>query len=327
MTAQTVSRDEESGWHSWHLHIASSAPTDLDDVVTEALGPLADRLGLLGPDGPPWFFLRYWQRGPHLRLRIRGLTRTEADGVESELAERLHSLDTRVPPARRLDQDTYARTVRPLATAGEQDGPLEVGELLPPGVHRADYEPEYERYGGRRLIAASEDLFHSSSRVALRVCLARAGIRHGLVSGLEATAAACSLLDAGASPTGRVDFLAVQRDMWLDWTRPKSATARSTEGIRQQLADTAREQLASLTTLGPLLREILHHGDPRWAEWTDPLRVALRLWSEQLGPRRAAAVLGSHVHMTSNRLGVGAGREAHIAELLLALLDTEAGRK
>lgn len=316
-----------SDWRSWHLHIATLAPADLDAVVTEVLGPLADRLGLLGPDGPPWFFIRYWQRGPHLRLRIRGLTRTEADGVESELADRLHSLDAGVPPAQRIDQDTYARTVQPLAAAGEQDGPLKVGKLLPPGVHRADYEPEYERYGGRQLIAASEDLFHRSSRVALRVCLARAGIRHGLVSGLEATAAACSVLEDTASPAGQAEFLAVQRDMWLDWTQSGSVASGSVDGMLQQRAENARRQLASLSTLGPLLRKALDRGDPRWAEWTDPLRAALRLWTEHLGPGRATAVFGSHVHMTSNRLGVGAGRDAHLAELLLALLDPEAERK
>lgn len=312
------------------MHVASVAPDELGAVVTEVLGPSADRLGLLEPDGPPWFFLRYWQRGPHVRLRIRGLTGPEAGDVESGLSDRLWRLDAETPSAQRLDQDTYARSVRPLAAAGERSGPLEVGELLPPGVHRARYEPEYERYGGRELIARSEELFHSSSRVALRVCLARAGVRHGLASSLEATAAACSLLVGDASPTGRAGFLAAQRDMWLSWAQAESTPVDKVDEARRRLAESAGKQVVSLDALGPRLRESLDHGDPRWAEWTDPLRVALRVWTEELGPRRATHILGSHVHMTANRLGAGAGREAHIAQLLLCLLDpaTEtAGRK
>ncbi|MBY8883687.1 thiopeptide-type bacteriocin biosynthesis protein [Streptomyces sp. PTM05] len=309
-------------WRSWHLHAASLAPAHLDTVVTEALGPLADRIGLLDQDGPPWFYLRYWQRGPHVRLRIAGLTGAEADDVESELADRLRTIDAGVPPEQRLDQDTYARAVRPLATAGESGSPLDVGELLPPGVHRAEYEPEYERYGGRELIARSEEVFHRSSRVALRVCRARAGIRHGLVSGLEATAAACSLLAGDDSPTSRSGFLAAQRDMWLSWTREGGAAADSVEDARRQLADQARRQLASLGALGDALRAALKDGDPRWTEWTDPLERALRQWTAELGRRRAVRIFASHVHMTANRLGVGAGREAHLAQLLLGLLDT-----
>ncbi|QMU78091.1 hypothetical protein GXW83_22725 [Streptacidiphilus sp. PB12-B1b] len=317
--------DPGHSWRSWHLHVATLAPAQLDAVVTDVLGPLADTQGLLGPDGPPWFYLRYWQRGPHLRLRISGLTQARADDVEAELGERLRTLDAGVPPEQRLDQDAYARTVQPLAAAGEAGSPLEVGELLPPGVHRAEYEPEYERYGGRGLMAGSEELFHRSSRVALRVCLARAGIRHGLVSGLEATAAACSLLADDTAPTGRADYLAAQRDMWLGWSQSGGVPAERIEHGRQHLAEQARSQLASLGALGTRLRESLDDGDPRWAEWTDPLRAALRGWTEQLGPRRAVHIFGSHVHMTANRLGVAAGREAHLAQLLLCLLDPAAG--
>ena len=328
MTTPDGPRPRSTGWQSWHLHLATFAPAALDAVVTEVVGPLADRLGLLGPDGPPWFFVRYWQGGPHLRLRVGGgLTAAESDRVEAFLADRLHALDDAVPPSQRLDQRTYARAVHRLAAAGEQGVPLAAGELLAPGVRRADYEPEYRRYGGRHLIAESEHLFHCSSRVALRACLARAGTPHGLASALEATAAACSVL-AGEGPSGSlVRFLEAQRDLWLDWAAQPGgvpADRGRSEDDRRQRAAAARAQVAALGTLARRLREAMRGGDSPWAEWTDPLGTALRTWTAELGFARAAGILGSHIHMTANRLGVGAGQEARIATLLLALLDPAA---
>ena len=322
-TAQEGPEPRSAGWRSWHLHTATFGMTALDDVVTEALGPLAGRLGLLEPDGPPWFFLRYWQGGPHLRLRIAGLTQSEADRIETELAGRLDTLDAVVPPGQRLDQDSYARAVRPLATAGEAGVSLPVGHLVAPGIRRAVYEPEYRRYGGPHLIGRSEHLFHCSSRTALRVCLARAGTRHGTASGLEATAAACSVLDEHRTPVDRVRFLEGQRDVWLGWARSGEAAEGGTvDGPRGEPADTARSRVAALGGLGPRLLAAMAQGDPRWAAWTDPLGEALSVWTSELGPARAVGIFGSHVHMTANRLGVGAGREARIAALLLALLES-----
>ena len=305
------------GWRSWHLHVGTAEPAHTEGVVTDVLGPLSTRFGLSEQDGPPWFFLRYWQRGPHVRVRIHGLADIEADAVEAELAGRLRELDASVPESQRLNQDAYAHTVRALASAGEGGGPLDAGDLLPPGVHRAEYEPEYERYGGEGLTALSEDLFHHSSRVALRVCQARTGRRHALYSGMEAAAAVCSLL------TDPAEFLVAQRDFWLTWARAEQLTAEQSGAARRALATTVGKLRSSLGELELQLLSILRHGDPRWAEWTRPLGAALLTWTDQFGPGRASSILGSHIHMTSNRLGVGAGREAYIAQLLLSLLDSE----
>lgn len=326
MARLAASPDGLGLWHSWHLHIATFAPAALDSVVVEVLGGMADRLGLLEADGPPWFFLRYWQGGPHVRLRMAGLTRAQAGQIAAELADRLTPLDAAVPAAQRLDQDAYTRAVGPVAAAGEHGIPMDAGRLIAPGVWSAAYEPECDRYGGPRLMARSERLFVHSSRVCLRACLARAGTRHATASGLEAMAAACSVLDGHRAPLNPTDFLTRQRDAWLAWERSEAA-ATSAEQARGRLDDLARAQLAASDGLGPRLLDAVHRGDPRWAEWTDPLGAALHDWTTELGPGRAAGVLASHLHMTANRLGVGAGREAHLSALLLAALGTQRQRQ
>ncbi len=311
-------------WRSWHLHVDTFAATALDDIVTEVIGPLASEGGLLQPGGAPWFFIRYWQDGPHVRLRVAGLTEDQAHHTEELLADRLNRLELTIPQSRRLTQESYERAVGQVASAGENGATLAVGTLLPPGVRRAPYEPEYERYGGQHLMAGSERLFHHSSRIALAVCLARAGTRHALASGLEATAAACSVLTGASPPLDAPGFLASQRDFWLTWTRPRGTSeSPPAENIRA-ITEWAAARRTALGALGSSLTESLTSGDPRWTEWTDPLRDALRTWTAAFGPRRAISIFGSHVHMTANRLGVSAGREAHIAALLLSLLESQA---
>ena len=65
-------------WSSWHLHLATTARSAHDRVLTDVIGPT---IGELAP-GTPWFFIRYWQAGPHLRLRMRDVDPDAYDRVE-----------------------------------------------------------------------------------------------------------------------------------------------------------------------------------------------------------------------------------------------------
>ena len=77
-------RQERTVWHPWHLHLASDARSLQDRVVTDVIAPVVGDLG-----GRPWFFIRYWQAGPHLRLRIGDLDEQSSASAEQSLRERL----------------------------------------------------------------------------------------------------------------------------------------------------------------------------------------------------------------------------------------------
>ncbi|KJY24441.1 hypothetical protein VR46_42420, partial [Streptomyces sp. NRRL S-444] len=65
------------GWQSLHLTLHTDG-ADTDAFVTGALAPLMD--GRYGPNGGAWFFIRYHEGGPHLRIRFRGAGST-GDGA------------------------------------------------------------------------------------------------------------------------------------------------------------------------------------------------------------------------------------------------------
>jgi thiopeptide-type bacteriocin biosynthesis protein len=165
-------------------------------------------------------------------------------------------------------------------------------------VHRAVYEPEPERYGGADLIGLTEDLFHASSAVALRVCRDRQGTGRRIADGLEAMAATVAVW-----PGDPRQLLAGIRDGWRPWSGADAAVPED-----------------RVRSVAPALRALVAGAPSRWTPWTSRLGAAAEVWTDRLGTGRAAQVFGSHLHMTQNRLGVG-GAEARLAPLLLAALE------
>ncbi|MCH0561743.1 thiopeptide-type bacteriocin biosynthesis protein [Streptomyces sp. MUM 2J] len=328
--------DGTARWRTWHLHLPSWGADVTDRALAAGVAPAVARYASApapdgradGPAAPaggnhPWFFVRYWQGGPHLRLRIAGLDDEAAQGVEDLLHRAVADVDAEVPAERRLTQADYASAVGSLARTGEGTGPLDPGALRPPGVVRAAYAPENERYGGAGLMPLSEDLFHRSSALALRACREPRTRRQVFGQALAATAVA-----AGALPGPEIrTFLEAVRDGWAAWLTahdryggqpagPAAAERDSAAGVPAAL----RTQAERLRAAAPELRRLMRDPGPPWQEWAAPLRTAVDTWSTAPGGReRALGVLGSHLHMTLNRLGAGTAQEARLATLLLLL--------
>ena len=140
----------ETNWRAVHLFVAEEA--HLDTLALEAGSVLAssdDTRSL------PWFFIRYTEGGPHLRLRVA----TADDAVWTTIREAM------------------ARSCEALGAGRARDGwaqsvthPAPTGEIYDPGDHaQIAYDPEIQRYGGLDALAIHEELFTLSSDIALQV--------------------------------------------------------------------------------------------------------------------------------------------------------------
>ncbi|HZN91977.1 MAG TPA: thiopeptide-type bacteriocin biosynthesis protein, partial [Myxococcales bacterium] len=112
-----------------------------DDLLSRQLAPLARKAVKRG-DADLWFFIRYVDPAPHLRLRLRGPPGRLASKVLPALHEALEPL-------------------RQLGTIWK----LELGT----------YEPEVERYGGPDAIERCERIFHLDSEAAVELLDAAGG--------------------------------------------------------------------------------------------------------------------------------------------------------
>jgi hypothetical protein len=139
---------------------------DQDLLVTRALAPLCEELG-----ADAWFFLRYWEGGPHVRLRL--LTTAPTDEVRAAVARTCarHLTDHPSPPDD-WSQREYEAVARRRAR-GERMTRWDRRLRPVDTVEFAAYEPEYHAYGDGRALRAVERHFTDSSRVAVRLLTTR----------------------------------------------------------------------------------------------------------------------------------------------------------
>ncbi|MEU8431870.1 thiopeptide-type bacteriocin biosynthesis protein [Streptomyces sp. NPDC029216] len=275
-------------WTSWHLHLAASERSLGDRVVTDVVGPAMAEL----PPGS-WFFMRYWQGGPHVRLRARDLSAPAAGALARVLEERLAVANVLQPGEKALDPARFAVQSRRLSEAGEGGVPVEERDLLAPGVYETPYVPEYDRYGGPGLISVSEDLFGTSSELCLAFLRTRPSDRARTALALRATAVAASVLEAGA-------FSTFGAGSWSEWALRAGYPQDVLSGLEAECVLAADRLTAdghdligrASTAPGPL------------RAWQTALSDAVggELGAEGTYPAR---IVFSHVHMLHNRLGLG----------------------
>ncbi|MEV5409922.1 lantibiotic dehydratase C-terminal domain-containing protein [Thermopolyspora sp. NPDC052614] len=176
--------DPGTAWVSVHAFHQG----DLDALLRDGVLPLAERLAAGGLTSR-WFYLRYWDGGPHLRVRAFAAP-GHREHVRQELLAGLDAYLRANPSAPVLDAGAYRRMAAELA---RMEG-LDSHETEPrPNDTAAEvpYVPERHVYGERDALAAVELHFAESSGIAAR--LVAAGTPPSRRRGLALTATLLAL--------------------------------------------------------------------------------------------------------------------------------------
>lgn len=270
-------------WSAWHLHLGTSARSAHDRVLSDVISPVIDAF----PDRP-WFFLRYWQGGPHLRLRVGDVTPEESVHLRSRLEERLEEAGRLADGEEPLQPEEYAQSATRMAE-GETGRNRFVDDLLSPGVYPAVYEPEVDRYGGAGLMPRTELLFQLSSE------LVRAMMPHAHSHTRRSIMALRATMSAAASLGGATEqayYYAQGMRSWREWV--------SGSGYGD-------DQLDRLCRIGDDVAAVGRRFDPAehgpFADWH---RALCELGAEvrRRTSRHPGEIVSSHVHMFHNRLGL-----------------------
>ncbi|MFE4974441.1 thiopeptide-type bacteriocin biosynthesis protein [Kitasatospora sp. NPDC056651] len=286
-------------WHSLHLALPLSA-READAFLTEDLAPLMDGLA----DGD-WFFIRYGEGGPHLRIRYRARAGDRGGPGDRGGADALAADLTRLA----------ARRTPP-------DGPWADGHGT---VTEVPYEPETERYGGPALLPIAEEVFTHSTRTAvgaLRALGAAPRDRLPLALDLAHTTAHALGLDELAASRWLRRHAASWR--WVTEFRPLPGAA-----VHSRVNTVFARQRDALAHRARTLRTALDAGTaaPRLADWAArvteadaAMRAAAPAGTDD---ERLAWVWASQLHMLFNRLGVGPDEERAVCRLAArTLLET-----
>ncbi|MEU8588827.1 lantibiotic dehydratase C-terminal domain-containing protein [Streptomyces sp. NPDC048664] len=152
----------DRGWVSAHLFHHG----DQDALIAGAVKPAVDRLRRAGhADG--FFFLRYWEGGPHVRLRVRA--RTEHHGeVRAAVEETAAEFYRTTPSSSSITEEEYARTAADLAAREHMTA---YDPVLHPdnSVEFIPYVPDSEAFGTGRALEAVEKQLMAASTLAVEL--------------------------------------------------------------------------------------------------------------------------------------------------------------
>lgn len=277
--------------------------TGIDHLLENAVAPLT-------ADLDEFFYLRYWEGGPHLRLRVRPVS----SEVAVALAGRINDHLSRFPSPDLLTAEQYAEIARRLGAA---EGVAGFERELRPNntLEYRNYVPEHDAFD--QAVEDVERHFVQSSRIALDlVCGTTARER-----ALFALAAVLFTLTASGSwvalrqPDTAVGFGAAEeryqsRRSWLRSVADEmNAVARGEMEATGPLA----EWISSVTELRQRLVAAEQAGT--FAPVAPHSTLPPDLSTVPEGERATTAVLMRCAHLLCNRLGILREREGFLRYL------------
>ena len=315
----------EGRWLAAYIYVVEPWET----LLEAAVAPLVARVFEQGW-AERWFFIRYWERGPHLRLRFFGDPVTLEEKLKPEL-DRVLTDYLKRHPTRRFDHETPNPDFFPNDS-----------------LQYIEYEPEVERYGGPVGMGISERQFEASSRAVLAAIDEPAGwgyekalgiaiqmhfcFAHALEMDLEQLAAFCHYISRGWlrrayawTPEMTRDEHQAQRTEVLKafaemFEKQKEVLVPFASLLWQGLEEEAlfesgwlNEWVREMREIGVSLEEA-HRADElvldgpmhRYVATIEPHTRGQALWG----------IIESYVHMTNNRLGILNQDEAYLGYLI-----------
>lgn len=289
----------EGGWLSAHLFHQG----DLSTVLVDLVGPLVDELRVRALADHS-FFLRYWDGGPHIRLRVLPRDPSVAAETARLIEDRVRAHFGRCPAPDVLSQEAYLRSAREI---GAWEGVVPTQLMYPNNsVRFIPYAREYGRYGSGKAIEAVEEHFVESSALALAVLRTETGQNR------RETAVLCYLMLAW--------FLASDDVLGLAWRQLAKAPPSADDA--RALYERQRTQVLTLAarmrTAAQGWRKLPAGSTLRqWASSVSRVVDLLRAHHDEDGGATPSAesVADLCAHLFANRIGIRIDAEGSLRYL------------
>ncbi|MEV0278506.1 lantibiotic dehydratase C-terminal domain-containing protein [Streptomyces sp. NPDC050610] len=317
----------ERRWVSAHLFYHG----DQDALIVGAVRPAVERLRRAGhADG--FFFLRYWEGGPHVRLRVLAAPE-HVQEVRTAIEETAAEFYRASPSRSSMSAEDYAESAPALAAVERM---ADYDTVLHPdnSVAFIDYVPETAVFGTGRALEAVEKQLMAASAVALEL------IVRGRTPGQRAMDAYAMLCGNRTLFTGILPELAYQTRFMVEsgGTAAKllgseeferhfeankaqlraglEAVWASTRGVALPDGSVASNWLATVRDLNDTLveLELLGRLDAQLDSY--PVFDAPADVLEHINHLVPQLIVERCAHLMCNRLGIGLAQETHLRLLL-----------
>ena len=323
-------------WLSVHLYYSDM----IDVFLAKALKPYTDTVVNTGA-AERFFFIRYEERGPHIRLRIQGEIVVLEQIVKENLKEHFELYLRMFPSIQRvpnLHPDTPA------------------SELWLPNnsIQFIDYEPETARYGGKNGIILAEKQFFYSSKAVLAAMspVLYNGWSEQYARGIAIKLHLAMICALGLQIDKAIDFLMEVYVHWLPFAIARERVTQAqyeqhlimmSENFEQSFQEQKEDMVSYNAACWQALMEDEEFEDnymDTWIAENRRLGMEYRLAQVQgllvLRPEEYRMKMSPHlapedvelwnhyadfVHLTNNRLGIANEEESYLAYLMMRSLE------
>ncbi|WP_128895858.1 thiopeptide-type bacteriocin biosynthesis protein [Longirhabdus pacifica] len=263
-------------WYSYHLFIHDHQYHDT--FVKHTLRDwVQDQQSYLHQ----WFFIRYWQGGPHIRVRFKTYDPPQTiASLTSHVQSFLQDYDPQI-------QVTKAQYYQAHSFDGVKPQEEALYWMEDRSFVEIDYEPEVERYGGESALPYSESLFHTSSSLAVEVMqhMSKRNMLNTLILAADFFHITKTLL----SPSELQQLTQHYHTFWLRF--------RKEEAEKHEIAQWKR-----------VYKQRLSHGLPERDAIYVPMLQALQDTVSKIRKETSSQttlyILLSQLHMYNNRIGL-----------------------
>jgi thiopeptide-type bacteriocin biosynthesis protein len=330
-------------WISLHIFYVGA----LEPLLLDAVDPLVQDLRAQQAL-ERFFFIRYWQEGPHLRLRLLPAAGVEQEDVQKQAEEALRAYLKRSPSLYTLHNERRSPSYKEMFLAEyslekwrEFYGDSDEMPLRPNNsVHAIPYEPEDGRYGGSAGVELAEWHFEQSSDMALKLMRTTNLHVRSILLGLAlqlAVSLSVGLLEDQAQVAR---FFAHYEQFWTRNYGRAQTTPASFEKKYIRMEATLQRRICDLRQ--SVLQGVQGQQTPlewEWIEHVRELKARLKLlvaekklvFQNALTDHQpqtfddllatASLLLTSYIHMTNNRLGAHILDEMYLAYLIRRTLE------
>lgn len=275
-------------WISKHLFIHDYLL--IEEFLKDSLLPYLDK------EKVRYFFIRYWDGGPHIRLRYQ--TEPEAaEKFEKDLDQLLES----------FQQKHKSHTFQPISyekAIVQTEGIKPTAPYPNFSIQTIDYVPELNRYGGEVAMVLSEELFEHSSRFAGQI-IQKLNRNQRYVLAIDLMYLCTEIArELGYIEKHETMFLAY-REIWTQFSK-NNTSENLYKVISNRISSLKKGELA-IEFYQPYLKVF------------KSLLAQIKLCQATFEPEYAFYIVISHLHMLNNRLGVSPEYEFIFSDAFLKI--------
>ena len=273
-----------------------------------------------------FFFIRYWEKGPHIRLRMKGETLDRVEQIKPYLDFHIVGYYKRFPSLNFPNQSN--------------------NEFIFPmnSIQQIEYAPEVNRYGGNKGIEIAEKFFEASSKVVLKILEERDSLSY------DETVSLAIQLNIALSVTFRMsvsemqsfyDLIFASMLQAVNMSQPSVGVNTIVERFERSYQTQRKELLNFLSNFLPIVYGSEKSFENEWlSTWINDCKLIATLFYNELSAGNIQTfhinklqntqgewyILSSYVHMSNNRLGLLNSDEAFIAYIISSALKEISNR-